>query len=132
MLRDRGLGDGKAVYDLLAGPYVADEKEPDNPGSRVRSDVVETLKSLGADLKPLASKWVPRLVVPLETEYEVHGNITELGAYGPLAHPAVPELFRYARVHPWGAKLALESLSKIAPEDERVRALSHLAHFQKE
>ncbi len=98
----------------------------------VRTDILETLTSLGADLRTPAAKWVPKLVAPLETEYEVRENFFELGAYGELAKSAVPELIRYARLRKSFHKEALEALAKIAPADTRVKALRHVAKFAPE
>lgn len=98
----------------------------------VRSDILDTLNALGAELRPLAAKRVPQLIAPLETEYEVQENILELGAFGNLARPAVAELIRYARLRRSFDKEALEALGKIAPDDVRVKAMRHVAKFAPE
>ncbi len=98
----------------------------------VRTDILETLNALGADLRPPTAKWVPRLVAPLETEFEVRENLLELGAYAQLASSTVPELIRYARLQKSFTKEALDALGKIAPNDAKVKALRHVAMFAPE
>jgi hypothetical protein len=108
------------------------DPEPSLYGNTLRSRLLETLRTIGVDLKPLAAKWVPRLIAPLETDPMPNADLDELGTYGKLAEAAVPALIRYARLHnphSFQAPKALDALAKIAPEDERVKALLHLARF---
>ena len=129
-----GRAEAQKTVPVLLALYEEEPMKNESFSNRipVRSDILDTLNALGADLRPLAAKRVPQLIAPLETEYEVRENILELGAFGNLASPAVAELIRYARLRRSFDKEALEALGKIAPDDVRVKAMRHVAKFAPE
>jgi hypothetical protein len=129
--RANGAAEAQKIGPVLLALY---EEEPFetlslDPEIPLRSQIVETLRALGVDLKPEAAKWIPRLAARLETEDEARASIFELGAYGELASPAVPDLIRYARLGGFHRHQALVALHKIAPEDKRVKALLRVERF---
>ena len=64
----------------------------------VRSELLETLQFLGVDSRKLAMNSLPKLIAPLETDYDVREMLIELGTYGRIASPAVPALIRHCRL----------------------------------
>ncbi|MEP6672392.1 MAG: HEAT repeat domain-containing protein [Chthoniobacter sp.] len=100
-------------------------------GTPLRCEILETLRLLGVDIYRQAAKWVPKLSGSLETAYPVRERLIELGAYGKLATPALPAIIRYTRLNSDNRQEALDALAKIAPDDARVKALRHVAHFDR-
>lgn len=129
----RALGT-TVVHEVQPSLVVFYEQESMEEGnfladSQPRPLVLRTLQALGVDLRPLARKWVPLLIAPIASKYEVSGILRELGIYGPLAIEAVPELLRHCRFKRPYHEQALEALGNIAGDDPRVLAMQRIARF---